>query len=41
MQIETTQTTMDKKFLTKTFMYTICKLQREQPVYTFKAETLI
>ena len=27
--------------LAKTFMYTICRLKREQPVYRFKAKTLI
>ena len=26
--------------LAKTFMHTICRLQREQPVYRFKAKTL-
>ena len=41
---ETTQTTMDTTptttfwILAKTYMHTICKLQREKPVYRFKAK---
>ena len=44
---ETTQTTMDTTLTTtfgilaKTLMHTIYNLQREQPVYRFKAKTLI
>ena len=44
---ETTQknmhTTLTTTFgiLAKTLMITICNLQREQPVYRFKAKTLI
>ena len=45
---ETTETTMDTTltttfwiFLAKTFMHKIYKLQTEQPVYRFKAKTLI
>ena len=45
---KTTQTTMDTTLTTtflillaKTFMHTICKLQRELLVYRFKAKTLI
>ena len=34
---ETTQTTMN----TTLIMHTICKLQREQPVYRFKEKTVI
>ena len=34
---ETTQTTMN----TTLIMHTICKLQREQPVYRFKGKTVI
>ena len=44
---ETSQTTMDTtltttfEILAKTLMYKIYNLQREQPVYSFKAKTLI
>ena len=44
---ETTQTTMDTTLTTtfgnlaKTLMHTVYNLQREQPVYRFKAKTLI
>ena len=44
---KTTQTTMDTTLTTtfgilaKTLMHTIYNLQREQPVYRFKAKTLI
>ena len=44
---ETTQTTMDITLktafwvLAKTFMHTVCRLQREQLVYRFKTKTLI
>ena len=44
---ETTQTTMDATLTTtfgnlaKTLMHTVYNLQREEPVYRFKAKTLI